>query len=124
MTLAIISVKSNCSKSNCSHLCLIVPDGYTCACPQGTIFVEDSDTLCNAGQFLLAGSNTLNKTCVVMMNCDGDCQGTEARWRDVMLKNGICWILTCQEDLICQIVASSWRSVLDDYDDDDDDGNL
>ena len=54
------------------------------------------------------------------MNCDGDCQGIEARWRDGMVKSRICWILTCQEDLIYQIVASSWRSVLDDDDDDDD----
>ncbi|KAK7113108.1 hypothetical protein V1264_012457 [Littorina saxatilis] len=43
-----ISIKSNCTILECSHLCLIIPDGYKCACPQGTMFVEGSDTRCDA----------------------------------------------------------------------------
>lgn len=47
-----MAIKSNCSKSDCSHLCLITPVGYVCACPQGTYFVEGSQTLCNAADEL------------------------------------------------------------------------
>ncbi|XP_076440226.1 low-density lipoprotein receptor-related protein 2-like [Babylonia areolata] len=43
-----LSIKSNCSRSECSHLCLITPEDYTCACPQGTQFAQGSTTVCNA----------------------------------------------------------------------------
>ncbi|XP_069472259.1 low-density lipoprotein receptor-related protein 2 isoform X2 [Ambystoma mexicanum] len=41
------SVASPC-KDVCSHLCLLRPNGYTCACPQGTRYFEGSTTLCDA----------------------------------------------------------------------------
>ncbi|XP_025940300.1 low-density lipoprotein receptor-related protein 2 [Apteryx rowi] len=41
------SVPNPC-KDVCSHLCLLRPRGYTCACPQGTRFVEGSSTECDA----------------------------------------------------------------------------
>ncbi|OXB76843.1 UNVERIFIED_CONTAM: hypothetical protein H355_002536 [Colinus virginianus] len=41
------SVPNPC-KDICSHLCLLRPGGYTCACPQGTRFVEGSSTECDA----------------------------------------------------------------------------
>ncbi|XP_010219077.1 PREDICTED: low-density lipoprotein receptor-related protein 2, partial [Tinamus guttatus] len=41
------SVPNPC-KDVCSHLCLLRPGGYTCACPQGTRFVEGSSTECDA----------------------------------------------------------------------------
>uniref|UniRef100_A0A8C3C9S1 Low-density lipoprotein receptor-related protein 2 n=1 Tax=Cairina moschata TaxID=8855 RepID=A0A8C3C9S1_CAIMO len=41
------SVPNPC-KDVCSHLCLLRPMGYTCACPQGTRFVEGSSTECDA----------------------------------------------------------------------------
>lgn len=43
-----ISVPNHC-KDVCSHLCLLRPGGYTCACPQGARFVEGSSTECDAG---------------------------------------------------------------------------
>uniref|UniRef100_A0A672JCA6 Low density lipoprotein receptor-related protein 2b n=1 Tax=Salarias fasciatus TaxID=181472 RepID=A0A672JCA6_SALFA len=43
-----ISVKNPC-KGTCSHLCLLRPGGYTCACPEGTGFVSGSNTECDAG---------------------------------------------------------------------------
>uniref|UniRef100_A0A3B3E196 Low-density lipoprotein receptor-related protein 2 n=1 Tax=Oryzias melastigma TaxID=30732 RepID=A0A3B3E196_ORYME len=40
-------VKSPC-KGICSHLCLLRPGGYTCACPEGTSFIPGSSTTCDA----------------------------------------------------------------------------
>lgn len=37
-------------KNVCSHLCLLRPGGYSCACPQGSTFIEGSTTDCNAGR--------------------------------------------------------------------------
>lgn len=42
-------VPNRCKKV-CSHLCLLRPGGYSCACPQGSSFVEGSITECNAGR--------------------------------------------------------------------------
>ncbi|XP_047465711.1 low-density lipoprotein receptor-related protein 2 [Mugil cephalus] len=43
-----IAMKNPC-KGTCSHLCLIRPGGYSCACPEGTSFVSGSNTECDAG---------------------------------------------------------------------------
>lgn len=43
-----IAMKNPC-KGTCSHLCLLRPEGYTCACPEGTSFVQGSHTECDAG---------------------------------------------------------------------------
>ncbi|KAK2503278.1 hypothetical protein MC885_002248 [Smutsia gigantea] len=40
----------NCCKNVCSHLCLLRPRGYTCACPRGSNFIEGSTTECNASR--------------------------------------------------------------------------
>ncbi|CAG12635.1 unnamed protein product, partial [Tetraodon nigroviridis] len=32
----------------CSHLCLLRPGGYSCACPQGSSFIPGSKTECDA----------------------------------------------------------------------------
>lgn len=37
-------------KQVCSHLCLLRPGGYSCACPQGSNFLEGSTTECDAGR--------------------------------------------------------------------------
>ena len=42
-------VPNRCKKV-CSHLCLLRPEGYTCACPQGSKFIEGSVTECDAGR--------------------------------------------------------------------------
>ncbi|XP_076088432.1 low-density lipoprotein receptor-related protein 2-like [Mytilus galloprovincialis] len=42
-----ISVKNPCS-DKCSHLCLLVPGGYRCACPDGTRFQTGNKFLCDA----------------------------------------------------------------------------
>nr|XP_006135845.1 low-density lipoprotein receptor-related protein 2 isoform X1 [Pelodiscus sinensis] len=42
-----LSVPNPC-KDVCSHLCLLRPGGYTCACPQGARFIEGSTTECDA----------------------------------------------------------------------------
>nr|XP_012637337.1 low-density lipoprotein receptor-related protein 2 [Microcebus murinus] len=41
------SVRNPC-KQVCSHLCLLRPGGYSCACPQGSNFIEGSATECDA----------------------------------------------------------------------------
>ncbi|XP_055493679.1 LOW QUALITY PROTEIN: low-density lipoprotein receptor-related protein 2a [Leucoraja erinacea] len=41
------SVPNRC-KGSCSHLCLLRPGGYTCACPEGTHFLDDSNSECDA----------------------------------------------------------------------------
>ncbi|XP_036394518.1 low-density lipoprotein receptor-related protein 2 [Megalops cyprinoides] len=43
-----IAMKNPC-KGTCSHLCLLRPGGYTCACPEGTDFIPGSSTDCDAG---------------------------------------------------------------------------
>ncbi|XP_030630936.1 low-density lipoprotein receptor-related protein 2 [Chanos chanos] len=43
-----INMKNPC-KGTCSHLCLLRPGGYTCACPEGTNFLPGSSTECDAG---------------------------------------------------------------------------
>uniref|UniRef100_A0A3Q3MKS2 Low-density lipoprotein receptor-related protein 2 n=1 Tax=Mastacembelus armatus TaxID=205130 RepID=A0A3Q3MKS2_9TELE len=43
-----ITMKNPC-KGTCSHLCLLRPGGYTCACPEGTSFILGSNTECDAG---------------------------------------------------------------------------
>ncbi|XP_043910917.1 low-density lipoprotein receptor-related protein 2-like [Protopterus annectens] len=42
------AMKSPC-KETCSHLCLLRPFGYSCACPQGSSFIPGSSTECDAG---------------------------------------------------------------------------
>lgn len=37
-------------KQVCSHLCLLRPGGYSCACPQGSNFLKGSTTECDAGR--------------------------------------------------------------------------
>lgn len=37
-------------KQVCSHLCLLRPGGYTCACPQGSGFLSGSAVACDAGE--------------------------------------------------------------------------
>ncbi|KAM9664148.1 low-density lipoprotein receptor-related protein 2 [Trichechus inunguis] len=41
------SVPNPC-KDVCSHLCLLRPGGYSCACPQGSSFMQGSVTQCDA----------------------------------------------------------------------------
>ncbi|XP_066544684.1 low-density lipoprotein receptor-related protein 2a isoform X1 [Amia ocellicauda] len=41
------SVPNPC-KDVCSHLCLLRPGGYTCACPQGSLFVNGNPNECDA----------------------------------------------------------------------------
>jgi len=47
-------VKSRCptseSERKCSHLCLLVPGGYMCACPDGAGFKPGSKHECDAGK--------------------------------------------------------------------------
>ena len=45
------TVKSRCPKngSTCSHLCLLVPGGFQCACPDNSTFIEGSQNICDAG---------------------------------------------------------------------------
>ncbi|TRY92935.1 hypothetical protein DNTS_033821 [Danionella cerebrum] len=40
---------TNPCKGTCSHLCLLRPGGYTCACPEGSGFLPGSSTECDAG---------------------------------------------------------------------------
>ena len=47
--LICLPVPNRC-KNVCSHLCLLRPKGYTCACPQGSRFLEGSVTECDAGR--------------------------------------------------------------------------
>ncbi|XP_006902182.1 PREDICTED: low-density lipoprotein receptor-related protein 2 [Elephantulus edwardii] len=42
-----LSVPSPC-KDDCSHLCLLSPRGYSCACPEGSNFMPGSETQCDA----------------------------------------------------------------------------
>ena len=58
-----IESASHCGNNHCSHLCLPIghhsQDGgtdddemlYTCACPDGTNFRENSDKICDAGMY-------------------------------------------------------------------------
>lgn len=41
---------SNPCKQVCSHLCLLRPGGYSCACPQGSDFITGSTVQCDAGE--------------------------------------------------------------------------
>lgn len=41
---------SNPCKNVCSHLCLLRPGGYTCACPQGSPPLNADSTQCDAGK--------------------------------------------------------------------------
>ncbi|XP_059387967.1 low-density lipoprotein receptor-related protein 2 [Carassius carassius] len=43
-----IALKNPC-KGTCTHLCLLRPGGYTCACPEGTSFFPGSSTECDTG---------------------------------------------------------------------------
>ncbi|MBN3296498.1 LRP2 protein, partial [Amia calva] len=41
---------NNPCKGTCSHLCLLRPGGYTCACPEGHGFITGSNSECDAGR--------------------------------------------------------------------------
>lgn len=48
------SLTSPCSDSACSHLCLIVPGGHRCTCPDtGSVHLYSSEIYCDAGIYLL-----------------------------------------------------------------------
>uniref|UniRef100_A0A8C4QIE6 Low-density lipoprotein receptor-related protein 2 n=1 Tax=Eptatretus burgeri TaxID=7764 RepID=A0A8C4QIE6_EPTBU len=40
--------RRNPCKGSCTHLCLLRPHGYSCACPQGSNFLPNSNTNCDA----------------------------------------------------------------------------
>jgi low density lipoprotein-related protein 2 len=43
------SLYNPCKSSDCSHLCLLIPNGgYRCACPEGSVFREKSLSACEA----------------------------------------------------------------------------
>uniref|UniRef100_A0A3B4FXS2 Low-density lipoprotein receptor-related protein 2 n=1 Tax=Pundamilia nyererei TaxID=303518 RepID=A0A3B4FXS2_9CICH len=42
------TIAKNPCKGTCSHLCLLRPGGYSCACPEGTSFIPGSKTECDA----------------------------------------------------------------------------
>lgn len=44
-----LSVPNRCPSSGCSHLCLLVPQGYRCACPDGTSLHVLNFGSCDAG---------------------------------------------------------------------------
>ncbi|KAF8773695.1 Low-density lipoprotein receptor-related protein 2 like protein [Argiope bruennichi] len=43
------SVKNRCPEDACSHLCLLIPGGYRCACPDGSPMSVLGVVSCNAG---------------------------------------------------------------------------
>jgi len=45
-----ISVNNPCKKSTCSHLCLIIPNGIRCSCPEGSNLAIGSNYNCEAGK--------------------------------------------------------------------------
>lgn len=50
-SLLLFSVPNPC-KNVCSHLCLLRPGGYTCACPQGSSPIQFDSNECDAGKTL------------------------------------------------------------------------
>lgn len=50
------SLKNPCFKSTCSHLCLLVPGGWRCACPDNSVQPQNhrstAEVICDAGEFL------------------------------------------------------------------------
>ena len=50
--IVFIIVINPCQKNNggCSHLCLLKPNGFACACPTGIALKEDNKT-CNDSKF-------------------------------------------------------------------------
>ncbi|KAF0304339.1 Low-density lipoprotein receptor-related protein 2 [Amphibalanus amphitrite] len=42
------SVSSRCNSNPCSHLCLLIPGGYRCYCPDNTQLRDSSGHICNA----------------------------------------------------------------------------
>ncbi|CAG0879500.1 unnamed protein product [Darwinula stevensoni] len=42
------SLTNPCHTSSCSHLCLLEPQGYTCACPENTPYRGRSESTCDA----------------------------------------------------------------------------
>ncbi|KAI8496523.1 Low-density lipoprotein receptor- protein 2 [Branchiostoma belcheri] len=41
-------VNTRCKENVCSHMCLQIPGGYRCVCPDGSDFLPDSQTQCDA----------------------------------------------------------------------------
>lgn len=60
MTVIVFSSVVNPCKEVCSHLCLLRPGGYTCACPQGSSPVSFDQNECDAGvRHVTLQANTL-----------------------------------------------------------------
>ncbi|XP_052813290.1 low-density lipoprotein receptor-related protein 2-like isoform X2 [Mya arenaria] len=47
-----LQIKPRCPRSGkrCSHICLLIPDGFQCACPDGTSFLPGSIYACDAAR--------------------------------------------------------------------------
>ncbi|XP_052813493.1 low-density lipoprotein receptor-related protein 2-like [Mya arenaria] len=47
-----LHIKPRCPRSGekCSHICLLIPDGFKCACPDGTTFLPGSKFTCDAAR--------------------------------------------------------------------------
>lgn len=56
---------SNPCKNVCSHLCLLRPGGYTCACPQGSSPVAFASSECDAGKHLVTAWTIYRLSCCV-----------------------------------------------------------
>ncbi len=52
------AVKSRCADAGCHPLCVHVPGGAKCVCPDRASFIQGSDKICDAGKSNLAESFT------------------------------------------------------------------
>ena len=46
-----ISVKNRCQDLGCNPLCVLIPEGARCLCPDGANFLPDSNTVCEVGKY-------------------------------------------------------------------------
>lgn len=48
-----VSVENRCKNAGCSHLCLLIPKGHRCACPDGGVLQGASLSTCAAGKLTM-----------------------------------------------------------------------
>ena len=48
-----VLVKRRCASLDCWPLCVLIPDGAQCICPDSSSFIDDTNTQCNTGVYAI-----------------------------------------------------------------------
>ena len=98
------SISDPCHNSHCSHLCLIVPGGHRCACPDGSAARKSSasEAMCDAGMCL--STSKTKSSCDVVFSLISFCYSLHFNVSASERERPLPRICPCQNGGLCREV--------------------